>query len=308
MTKRNFVITNDNTSADMPGMMLATIVALKDLGRSGTIHEINAQVIKNENISEEEQAYSTPKHNEPKLLNYLSFARTHLKFGGALESPKRGLFTLTKECTDILTLEDAKEVHKKSNKILTDRAKKRNEQKKLEALSIDNDMDESVSGELSDDIDPDNEDWKDTLLNTLQNIKPDAFERLSQLLLRKAGFVKVEVLGKVADGGIDGIGILPINLLSFHVYFQCKRWKGSVGSKDIRDFRGALQGRADKGLFITTGSFTSSAKEEATRDGALAIDLIDGDRLCDLLKDNKLGIKTKMVEKVTIDHDYFNDI
>jgi restriction system protein len=126
--------------------------------------------------------------------------------------------------------------------------------------------------------------------------------------LREAGFTKVEVRGKSGDGGIDGVGVLRVNLVSFQVYFQCKRWKGSVGSKEIRDFRGALQGRADKGLFITTGHFTSQASDEATRDGAIAIDLIDGDRLCDLLKENRLGVDTEMIEKIQIKSSWFDGI
>ena len=96
-----------------------------------------------------------------------------------------------------------------------------------------------------------------------------------------------------------------MNLVSFQIYFQCKRWKGSVGSKEIRDFRGALQDRADKGLFIATGHFTSQASEEATRDGAIAIDLIDGDRLCDLPKENSLGVETEMIESVNVRRDWF---
>lgn len=93
--------------------------------------------------------------------------------------------------------------------------------------------------------------------------------------------------------------------MSFQIIFQCKRWKGSVGAKEIREFRGALQGGADKGLFITTSQFTSQAYDEATRAGAIAIDLIDGDRLCDLLRENRLGVKTKMIERVQIESDWF---
>ena len=139
-------------------------------------------------------------------------------------------------------------------------------------------------------------------------MSPGAFERLSQRLLREAGFTKVEVRGTSGDGGIDGVGVLRVNLVSFQVYFQCKRWKGSVSSKEIRDFRGALQGRADKGLFITTGHFSSQASEEATRDGAIAIDLIDGDRLCDLLKEHRLGVETEMIESVLIESPWFESI
>ena len=154
----------------------------------------------------------------------------------------------------------------------------------------------------------DSTEWQQGLLNVIREMEPDAFERLAQRLLREAGFIKVEVRGKSGDGGIDGVGVLRVNLVSFQVYFQCKKWKGSVGSKEIRDFRGALQGRADKGLFITTGNFTSQASEEATRDGAIAIDLIDGERLCELLRQYELGVKTEMIEKVVVNSDWFKGI
>lgn len=133
---------------------------------------------------------------------------------------------------------------------------------------------------------------------------PGAFERLAQRLLREAGFIKVEVTGRSGDGGIDGIGVLRLNLLSFHVLFQCKRYSGSVAAREIRDFRGAMVGRSDKGLFITTGTFTADAKREATRDGAPAIELIDGDQLCDLLRQLKLGVKIELVERAVVDEEW----
>ncbi len=126
--------------------------------------------------------------------------------------------------------------------------------------------------------------------------------------MRASGFIKVQVTGRKSDGGIDGIGVLRIALLSFQVFFQCKRYIGSVGPGEIRDFRGAMVGRTDKGLFITTGTFTSEAKKEAVRDGAPALDLIDGEQLCILLKDLKLGIETKSIEVVAIDTDWFSHL
>ncbi len=295
--KRKFVI-KDEGRPYIPGIMLATIIALKELGGSGTVKEIDERIIETENIGETEQSLVTPSNNRSKLKYYLRWGRTYLGLGGALENSTRGVWSLTKLGFEIDTLEETEELRKKVDS--RERAKKRDKKKETTNV-VDND--ESLSNETAN---PDNDDWKTTLLETLGSIKPRAFERLSQRLLREAGFVKVEVLGKVADGGIDGIGILLIKLISFHVYFQCKRWKGSVGSKEIRDFRGALQGRADKGLFITTGSFTSSAKKEATRDGAIAIDLIDGDMLCDLLKENNLGVQTELVEHVSITPEWFD--
>jgi restriction system protein len=133
----------------------------------------------------------------------------------------------------------------------------------------------------------------------------DAFERLSQRLLRESGFTKVEVTGRSGDGGIDGIGVLRINLLSFQVLFQCKRYKDTVGPSAIRDFRGAMVGRSDKGLFITTGRFSQDAKREATRDGAPPIELIDAEELCVLLKDLKIGIRLETIERVVVEAEAF---
>lgn len=152
------------------------------------------------------------------------------------------------------------------------------------------------------------EKWRDVLLDALLAIPPSRFERLCQRLLRESGFTKVEVTGRSGDGGIDGIGVLRISLLSFQVFFQCKRYKGSVGAEEVRSFRGAMVGRTDKGLLITTGTYTSGAKKEATRDGAPVIDLIDGDQLCVLLKDLKLGVSTQQVEEVSIDPQWFSEI
>lgn len=148
----------------------------------------------------------------------------------------------------------------------------------------------------------------DRLLEVVGTISPDAFERLAQRLLRESGFTKVEVTGKSGDGGIDGIGVLRMNLVSFQVLFQCKRWKGAVGASVVRDFRGAMVGRADKGLIITTGTFTAEARREATRDGAPAIDLIDGEYLCQLLKERRLGVGVQMVEEITVDDAFFRAI
>ena len=151
--------------------------------------------------------------------------------------------------------------------------------------------------------------WRDLLHQALMKMSSDSFERLTKRLLRESGFVQVEVTGRTGDGGIDGKGILKLqNVISYHVVFQCKRYKGSVGSGAIRDFRGAMVGRADKGIFITTGTFTRDAISEAIRDGAPAIDLIDGDNLAEMLKSLNLGIKVQMVERVEIDGEWFESI
>jgi restriction system protein len=165
----------------------------------------------------------------------------------------------------------------------------------------------NITAELleSDDVEPD---WTTTLLDVLAEVPADAFERLCQRVLRESGFTRVEVTGRAGDGGIDGIGVLRINLVSFHVLFQCKRWKSSVGPAVVRDFRGAMVGRADKGLILTTASFKAEARREATRDGAPAIDLVDGEALCGLLRKLGLGVRVRVVEEVEVNPDFFNGL
>ncbi len=153
--------------------------------------------------------------------------------------------------------------------------------------------------------------WRADVLKTILEMDASAFERLIQRVLRESGFIQVEVTGRSGDGGIDGKGIMRLGgLMSFHVIFQCKRYQGSVNASTVRDFRGAMVGRADKGLLITSGSFTRGALKESTRDGAPALDLIDGDQLINILKDLDLGIKTEIieVEQVFIDHNWFQNL
>lgn len=299
---KNFQI-EEKGFPDLPEMMLATISALKKIGGSASLRELDEQVVEMENISEDEQGIMMPDGKYRKLNYYLSWSRTFLKRGGALENSARGVWALTDAGEKITSIEETRAIHKQVNAEERERARQKRLAKKKGLVETEPSDDSALDFQ-----DDDAEEWQQGLLNVVREMEADAFERLAQRLLREAGFIKVEVRGKSGDGGIDGVGVLRVNLVSFQVYFQCKKWKGSVGSKEIRDFRGALQGRADKGLFITTGNFTSQASEEATRDGAIAIDLIDGERLCELLRQFELGVKTEMIEKVVVSSDWFKSI
>jgi restriction system protein len=167
-----------------------------------------------------------------------------------------------------------------------------------------------LEAEESDGAGEDEPDWKEALLTRLLELPPDGFERLAGRLLREAGFLNVTITGRAGDGGIDAAGVYRVSLLTFPVYVQCKRHRGSVGSGAVRDFRGAMAGRGDKGLLITTGSFTAEARREATRDGAPPVDLVDGEELCELLKQFRLGVEKERreIEQVTIQPSFFDDI
>ena len=265
------------------------IQALKDLGGSASNQEIYEKVTENLNVSDE---ILDILHNDgpmTKVEYRLRWTQTYLKKDGAITNTTKGIWTL---------LPRGRELSEKDIDGVLTRVKVKLKKQKKEKEKNAPDLD-SVS-DLAEDIE-----WNVELLEVLKKMDPYAFERLSQRVLRESGFVKVQVTGKSADGGIDGIGVLRMNLVSFQVMFQCKRYKGSVSSPVVRDFRGAMTGRADKGLIITTGTFTADAKREAVQDGAPTIDLIDGDALCDLLKNLNLGVETKMIEEISINEGFF---
>jgi restriction system protein len=271
-------------------LLWPVLKAIKALGGSATNDELLDKVIELEGISAAVQNVMHTEH-QTKLGYRLAWARTYLGKASALENPTHGVWAIT-EKGNSLTEDKVEQIPAEVRKLYkVEKEKKPKDHQEAE------------------DLPPELKDWKDGLLAVLTTqLKPDAFERLAQRILRESGFVKVEVTGRSGDGGIDGVGVLRLALLSFQVYFQCKKYKGSVSPSSIRDFRGAMVGRTDKGLFITTGTFTAEAKKEATRDGAPAIDLIDGDSLCDLLKNLKLGVTTRMVEEVSIDPSWFAKI
>jgi restriction system protein len=143
--------------------------------------------------------------------------------------------------------------------------------------------------------------YREKTLEILQALPADGFERHCQRILRESGFQQVKVTGRSGDGGIDGIGVLQVNpFVSFKILFQCKRWKTSVGPAVVRDFRGAMMGRADKGLILTTATFSADAQAEAVRDGASPIEIVDGLTLVSLLEQLELGL----VPRTTYEIDY----
>jgi restriction system protein len=280
-------------------LMNPLLDALFVLGGSGSIDEIYEKVLEQENIDEAISSipHNPDKSNQTEVAYRLAWARTYLKKFGFLENSSRGVWALTQLAKEKKLVEPnlvVKEVRE------ADKSESKHKNKKAKNEQI----------ELIDTDTPEAQDWREELYHLLtKEISPDAFERLTQRLLRESGFVQVEVTGRTGDGGIDGKGIAKIHgFMSFHVIFQCKKYQGSISAGDIRDFRGAMVGRADKGLFITTGTFTPAAVKEATRDGAPPIDLVDGDQLADKLKEFQLGLRTVMIEKVTVDKNWFKSL
>ncbi len=266
--------------------------AMKALGGSGSIEEIYDKVVELEHLPEDviSQPHDPEHSNQTEVGYRLAWARTYLKKFGMLENSSRGIWSLTARAKDV---------------------EKLNPQEVVKAVKAAQRGTPEANDQAPPAPDtPQELDWRQRLHGILtRKLTPAAFERLVQRVLREAGFTQVEVTGRTGDGGIDGKGIARIHgLMSFHVLFQCKRYTGSVGPGEIRDFRGAMVGRADKGLFITTGTFTPAAVKEATRDGAPPIDLLDGSDLAEKLKELSIGIRTEKIELVHVEDEWFDSV
>lgn len=269
-------------------MLEPILEVLRHLGGSGSIQEIEDELF--ELIHVPADVAELPHGDGPQTeVGYrAAWARTYLKKAGLIDNSERGVWALTPE--------GAKADHIDSDALVRDVRKQHREQRGKKKAAEPQQEGEEL-------------DWKDRLQQVLQKMDPIAFERLSQRLLRESGFIEVEVTDRSGDGGIDGFGTIRIGgLISFNVLFQSKRYASNIGPSVVRDFRGAMVGRADKGLIITTGGFTREARREATRDGAPPIDLIDGDLLAEKLKELRLGIRTVVVEDVEIDEAWFEGI
>jgi restriction system protein len=259
--------------------------------------ELDEEITNSLHLTDEDIA--EPHGERGTELQYrLAWARTYLKFFGLLDNTARGVWVLTEKGQRVDSVDPRQVTRFVRN---STRRKGSKQPGGGRAVSVP-DLAEVAEAVLE-------QTWREKLLATLYALPPDAFERLTQRLLRESGFVQVKVTGRSGDGGIDGVGIVQLGgLLGFPVLFQCKRYRGSVGASAIRDFRGAMIGRADRGLVITTGTFSRDARAEATRDGAPPIDLVDGEQLLDKLRELRLGVGVKTIEEVTVLPEWFATI
>lgn len=277
-------------------MMCELFQAMKELGGSGTIREIDDKTVEILKLPIEVQEIMHGNSSKTEVEYRLAWTRTYMKKVGILENSSRGVWSLTTMGRELEKINPEEVVQKVREMTFLKTNDAHN-------INIEDENLENDGVDTPDEI----QSWREKLKNILLNLKPDAFERLTQRLLRESGFTQVKVTGKTGDGGIDGTGIVKLNgIISFHMLFQCKRYAGTVSAGEIRDFRGAMQGRADKGLFITTGKFSTPAIEEANRPGTTPIDLVDGDELVDKLRELQLGVVP--VNDYTIDEAWFLSI
>lgn len=257
---------------------------IRELGGSGRPDEVRTVIARNLGVSDAEQSEPLPSGVQTRFENQVHWARFYLAKSGYIDSSQRGVWTLTEKGRSLgeVTAEEIQRIIREVS-----------EQTKPASGP------EPGSASGNGDTVPRLTDYREELAQTLQSLPAAGFERFCQRLLRESGFQEVTVTGRSGDGGIDGIGILQVNaLVSFKVLFQCKKYAGSVTPSHVRDFRGAMTGRADKGIIITTGSFTSEARKEAVRDGAPPIELVDGEKLAGMLENLELGLRPRQTFEV----------
>jgi len=139
----------------------------------------------------------------------------------------------------------------------------------------------------------------------LMNLDPQQFEVFAGKLLESVGFTEVEITKYVGDGGIDGYGNLEMGVVKVKAAFQVKRWRNNVPPAEVNQFRGAIQGEFDQGIFITTSDFSEEAKKASSKRGAVPIVLINGDRILDIMLERGLGVRQEPLTLTRIDEEFF---
>ena len=270
-------------------LLWPSVVALRDLGGRATNTELYEAVVELEEFTEAQQSVLHKDGPMTEIEYRMRWAQTYLKGMGLAANPSRGVWELTAEGRTVVE----GQIMPLRAEYLRGLRDARRAREVTDLGGIPGETDGGIEEEVA---------WQDQLLEVLLAMPPDAFERLCVRLLREAGFVRTQVTGRTGDQGIDGVGVYRVSLVSFPVFFQAKRWRNSVGSQQVRDFRGAMVGRGEKGLLITTASFTSEAKAEASRDGAPPVDLVDGPLLCELLAQHEIGVRVteRVVREITL--------
>ncbi|MFC2101109.1 restriction endonuclease [Bacteroidota bacterium] len=258
-------------------------------GGAGNSSSVIDQVVEDLGITEEDLAETT-SNGQSRIRNQIQWARFYLFKAGLIDNSQRGIWRLTKEGLEA-NYKDS-DVYKLFKAV----------QEKVSKIKV-NKVDSKSKTDIDDSATED-EEHSAELLDIIKNLTPSGFEKLCKRLLTEIGIHDIIITGGAGDQGIDGAGLVKLNdVVSLNIVFQCKRYKDSVAPHHVRDFRGAMQGRGEKGLIISTGRFTKEAKNEANRDGVTPIELIDGERLVELFEKHELGLKPITVYE--IDNDFF---
>jgi restriction system protein len=261
---------------------------LRDLGNSGRPREVSAKIAERLRVSDAELD-RTNKNGLSRFDNQVAWARFYLAKAGLIDTSRRGVWTLTEAGRE------TKLDHDGALRLFQSVAKR-----------FRGDEAEPVDETQVPEETPEEQPVREEMVRTLHALSADGFERLCKLILREVGFEEVTVTGRSGDGGIDGFGILRTNrLVTDRVLFQCKRHTKQVSPAYIREFRGAMANRVDRGIFLATSTFSAEAKREARREGAAPIELVDLNGLIALLVELRLGITMRTT--FSVDQAFFRD-
>ena len=276
--------------AEFVKWMSPLLAALRALGGSGSPREVSDLIASNEKV-EDAILEETTKSGATRFHNQVAWARQYLVWEGLVSSSKKGTWTLTEKGEKSqLTFDQSRAIFLKWVETFSEARKNKNHKEAETEISTD-----VLDVEKSESV------YNPTLIEVLQSLSPEGFERVCQRLLRECGFDKVLVTGRSHDGGIDGTGILQLNpFVSLKIIFQCKRYKGTVSRAQVGDLRNAMFGRAEKAIMITTGTFSQDAMKEASREGAPPIELVDGEKLVSLFERVELGLQPKTIYEVDL--------
>jgi restriction system protein len=279
--------------AEFARWMAALLDCLRAVGGSAKPREVLPWIRDQSGVSAE--ILDSPlKSGQSRFYNQVHWARQYLVWEGLIDDSRHGVWELTP--LGWKTHLDARS----AGEIVRRRSQLNRESKKV----VDAPFRENITAQSQEAL-PLDELQEHNLLAVLKGLPPFGFELLCERLLREHGFEDVRVTQKTRDGGIDGYGTLRLSpFVSVKVAFQAKRYKDVVSRAEVGEFRNALLGRAEKGVFITTGRYTADAEAEAIRDGVIPIELIDGERLVELFEEAKLGVKPRQVFE--IDHAFFD--
>lgn len=297
------------TPDDLPpysDLILPTVRAVIALGGSATAREVTTQVLADVAPSDDMLAVAPVNRPEASVfMERVQWARSYAKLIGALESPKRGVFLVTALGKELVTLPEEEGQRRtleldrefrrnrpKRGERVTDRPQPADPEE-AEALEVEAEEEESLRQLEESGTEP--ERWQDVLLNRLHRLTPDGFEEFVLYLLRLYG-LQLERVGGSGDEGIDGIGTAPISpVLSSRVAVQVKRYDPNgrpVGRETVALFQRDAQTKgAERAILVTLGKFSEPARRAAILTSP-TVDLIDGDRLTDLVKEQRLGVRS----------------
>jgi len=287
--------------------MLPLLEIVKD-GKEWRMRDIEMSLEGKFGLTDDEVNKLKPSGGETIFHNRVHWARFYLKKAGLLADPKRSFTRITPEGLNAVKQNPAKvdiAFLMKYQQFVEFYSKKKTEKWEAGTVQLTSKTPEDMVIEGYETF---RKNIEKEILDRVTKNPPEFFEILVLELIQKMGYgVDREVLGRTGDGGIDGV--IREDKLGFdEIYFQAKRWKGTVPVHQVRDFAGALLSRkSKKGIFITTSDFSNDAND-FVRSIDSKIILINGDDLARYMYDYNVGVKSEsdnVYELKTIDEDYF---